>query len=166
MAYAKDTSVSVDRTKAEIERTLTRYGATAFVSGWQGQTATLMFEVHGRRIRLRLELPDREAPEFLYQKVNQSLRARRLRAPQQREQAWEQACRQKWRALLLVIKTKLEAIDAGITTLDDEFLAGVMLPSGETVGEWAEPQIRQVYESGRMPPLLPGAGPERPALEE
>ena len=30
MSYAKDTSVSVERSRAEIETTLTRYGATAF----------------------------------------------------------------------------------------------------------------------------------------
>ena len=107
-------------------------------------------------MRLRLTLPDPDDAEFRYQKVNQSPRARRERTPRQRQEAWEQACRQKWRALLLVIKAKLEAIDAGITTLDDEFLAGVMLPSGETVGEWAGPQIQRVYETGQMPPLLPG----------
>ena len=35
---------------------------------------------------------------------------------------WEQACRQRWRALALVIKAKLEAIDAEISTFEEEFL--------------------------------------------
>ena len=33
--YASDTSVSLERSKAELERTLTRYGATKFFSSWQ-----------------------------------------------------------------------------------------------------------------------------------
>ena len=66
----------------------------------------------------------------------------------------EQAQRQRWRALLLVIKAKLEAIEAGIATFEDEFLAYTMLPSGETVGEWVSPQLDKVYEKGVMPATL------------
>ena len=33
--YAQNTSVDSSRTKAEIERTIMKYGANGFVSGWQ-----------------------------------------------------------------------------------------------------------------------------------
>ncbi len=69
---------------------------------------------------------------------------------------WEQACRQRWRALALVVRGKLEAVEAGITTVEDEFLAHLVLPSGETFGEWAGPQLEAAYERGQMPALLPG----------
>ena len=36
--YAEQTSVAAERSRAEIEGTLTRYGATAFMYGW-GSTA-------------------------------------------------------------------------------------------------------------------------------
>ena len=44
--------------------------------------------------------------------------------------AWEQVCRQRWRALLLIIRAKLEAVASGITTLENEFLANIVLPDG------------------------------------
>lgn len=58
--------------------------------------------------------------------------------------------------LALVIKAKLEAVAAGITSFEDEFLAHIMLPSGGTVGEWARPQLEVAYSTGAMPALLPG----------
>lgn len=42
------------------------------------------------------------------------------------EKEWEQACRQAWRALALVIKAKLEAVDAGIVTFEEEFMAQIV----------------------------------------
>ena len=38
--------------------------------------------------------------------------------------AQEQAERQAWWAPVLVLKAKLEAVEAGLTTLEQEFLAG------------------------------------------
>jgi hypothetical protein len=36
-------------------------------------------------------------------------------------------------------------------------LAHIVLPNGKgTVGDWLMPQIDQAYESGKIPPLLPG----------
>jgi len=96
--YAKDTAVTSDRSRSEIERTLTRYGATSFMYGWEQE-----------------------------------------------------------RALALVIKAKLEAVESGITVFDDEFMAHIVLPDGSTVGDFMKPQIEQVYLTGQMPPLLPAS---------
>jgi hypothetical protein len=68
---------------------------------------------------------------------------------------FEQACRQRWRALALVIKAKLEAVESGITCFEDEFLAHIILPSGQQVGEWLRPQLKLAYDKGSMPALLP-----------
>ena len=43
-----------------------------------------------------------------------------------------------------------------LATLEDEFLAYTVLPSQQTVGEWVNPQVDEVYETGVMPPMLPG----------
>lgn len=61
--------------------------------------------------------------------------------------------RAKWRALLLVIKAKLEAVHQGISSLEREFLADTIMPDGQTVAEWAEPQL--AAHRGHMPKLLP-----------
>jgi excisionase family DNA binding protein len=42
------------------------------------------------------------------------------RAPSVALRHWEQACKARWRALLLVIRAKLEAVACGISTVEDE----------------------------------------------
>jgi hypothetical protein len=75
---------------------------------------------------------------------------------------YEKATRQRWRALALVIKAKLEAVESGITIFEDEFLAHIVLPDGSTAGDWMRPQIAKAYDKNKMPPpmtlALPGAG--------
>lgn len=66
----------------------------------------------------------------------------------------EQENRQRWRALCLAIKAKLEAVQSGITTFEDEFMAHIMLPGGKTVSEMAAPVIENAYKSGKVPTLL------------
>jgi hypothetical protein len=151
--YAAGTEVSSDRSRAEIERTLRRYGATAFAYGWDHQAATVMFEIASRRVLFRLPMPDRNLREFTHTPAK-GIR----RSPEAAEQAYEQGVRQRWRALALVIKAKLEAVAAGITTIEQEFLAHIVMPDGRTVSEWAAPSIALAYESGEMPALLPGSG--------
>lgn len=56
--FASDTSVSVERSKAEIERLLMRYGATQFATGWDASQAVLGFHLAKRSIRFVLPLPD------------------------------------------------------------------------------------------------------------
>ena len=67
----------------------------------------------------------------------------------------EQACRQRWRALALIVKAKLEAVEAGISSFELEFLPYPMLPNGGTVGAWALPRIALACATGQMPPMLP-----------
>ncbi len=146
--YAQTTSVSSEKSRAEIERILLRYGADGFMYGWEKNTATVMFKMNGRMIKFYLELPDKE--QFKYTSIK-----RRVRGTPEQLKAWEQATRQIWRALALVIKAKLEAVESNITTFDEEFLAHILLPDGTTVGEVAVPRIRLAYETGEMPKLLP-----------
>jgi hypothetical protein len=151
--YASSTGVSVESSKAEIERTLQRYGASSFMSGWDADCAVLGFVIADRQIRFVLTLPDRNDREY-------TQHSRGRRTPEAAFKAWEQACRQRWRALSLVIKAKLEAVESGITSIEDEFLAHTVLPNGSTMGEWARPQMARVYETGEMPAsvLALGAG--------
>ena len=56
--------------------------------------------------------------------------------------------------MLLAIKAKLNNVAMGITTVDDEFMAYIMLTDGTTVGEWLQPQIEESYRNRAMPPTL------------
>lgn len=148
--YARDTVVSSEKSKVEIERTLKRYGAEEFVSGWDQDKAIVMFKMANRRIRFYLPMPDKD----LFRKTP-SGRARNNEWAV--EEAFEQAGRQRWRALALAIKAKLEAVESGITSFEEEFMAHVVMPNGQNLGAWVVPQIAEAYEKKKMPPLL-GSG--------
>lgn len=152
--YAEATDVSSERSRSEIEKTLVRYGATAFAYGWQATNAVISFEARGRRVRFVLPLPDRASEAFCLTSHNPP----RPLSAEQATARYEQAVRQKWRALALCIKAKLEAVNSGITQFEDEFLAHVVLPSGDRVGDWLKPQLAIAYQQGSMPPLLPYHG--------
>lgn len=148
--YAADTSVSVAKSRAEIEQTLDRYGASSVMMGRSDTEAVIAFEMRERRVMFRLALPNPNSEEF-----SRTPSRNKLRSSDQRQAAWEQACRSRWRALLLAIKAKLEAVEVGITTFEDEFMAHIVMPDGRTVSDHVAPKIESAYKSGEMQPLLP-----------
>lgn len=159
--YAASTTVSSEQSRMEIERTLARYGASHFMYGTSPGRAIIAFQASERHVQFVLPLPARDDPEFTeYQRGSQTW----LRSESEAIKRWEQACRQRWRALALVIKAKLEAVEAGITDFESEFLAHTLMPDGQTFGAWALPQLEEVYATGQMPPLLPGLN-DVPQLE-
>ena len=126
--YAEGTRVPADRSRAEIEQILKRYGATHFGYATMPGVVMLAFESKGRRVRFKVPVPDPEKAA--------------------------QAHRQKWRAVVLAIKSKLESVESGIEQFDEAFMAQIVLPDGRTMAEFAQPQIAKAYTSGTMPPLL------------
>lgn len=147
--YAQNTSVSVERSREEIEKILGRYGSDAFSYATETGRAQISFRCNKKLVRFVLTLPDKE-----------DFRRTASRGHRRDDDAtykhWEQACRQMWRALCLVIKAKLEATEAGIATFEEEFLAYLVLPNGRTVGETALPAIEHAVTSGTMPKSLLG----------
>jgi hypothetical protein len=159
--YAASTDVPADRSRAEIERAVRRYGGRRFMYGWEEDgpdpRAVVAFVIHDRQVRFVLPMPDRDDPAFRYTPAR-----RQRRSDTAREEAYEQAIRSRWRSLGLVIRAKLEAVSAGIVTFEDEFLAHLVLPEGDTVGDRLHPVIARTFAEGRTPPeLLP---PPRLAL--
>lgn len=146
--YAQKTRVTVQKSRAEIERILQRYGCDDFAYRNNQRMAQIAFRMNDRMIRFDLDLPDLES-------FRRTPTGRRRENEEQVRKAWEQACRQRWRALALVIKAKLEAVEAGITTFEREFFANILLPDGQSVYEAAAPRLEESYRLGRTPPLLP-----------
>jgi hypothetical protein len=153
-SYAKETTVPVEKSRAEMERILMRYGATGFFSGYAEGIAMVGFKIDERMVKIVLPLPDRDSEEFThYYHAGSCKKALSAEAATKK---WEKACRQRWRALCLIVKAKLEAVECGISTIEKEFLADIVMPDGRSFGEWAQPQVDKMYKSGKMPPLLPG----------
>lgn len=151
MRYAANTEVSTDQTRAEIEKTLRRYGATHYGIMVEPGKAHVQFAVHDRMVKFELKLPNRE--EFALTDVK-----KQRRSPEAQTDAFDQACRQRWRALALSIKSKLEAVESKINTFESEFLANIVMANGQTVGDFVVPQIAEMYLNKGMPRMLPGIG--------
>jgi hypothetical protein len=149
MAYAEGTSVPVERSRAAIEALLMKHKCSKFMAGVDhiARQATVQFAAHERVVCFELSLPDPKARAFTHRR-----NGGQSRSAVEAARLYEQALRSRWRALLLVIKAKLEAVESGIATFEDEFLAHVVLPNAQTVAQYIGPVIAQVYLTGRMPP--------------
>lgn len=131
----------------EIEKILIRYGADNFAYATANGMAMIGFSMFDRQVKFVLPLPSKE--EFRYTPTG------RERTENSLYEAWEQACRQRWRALKLVIQAKLEAVECGISVFEDEFMSNIVLPGGQTVGDFMKPQIAEAYRIGTPPKLIP-----------
>lgn len=155
MKYAKETTVSIAKSRAEIEETVMRYGADQFGSAidQEHRRAVIQFRIRraesGLLVRFALPMPDPKEDAF----TKDRRYSWRTVTDAESTRRYDQTCRQRWRALLLCIKAKLEAVECGITTFEEEFLAHIVLPNGQTMGEHTMPQLARIME-GEMPTLL------------
>lgn len=131
MPYAEGTKVEVSKSQADIERLVKKKGGDQFMSGWTQEFAQVAFSMNGRMLRFRIPL-------------------------QSDKGGFEREHRRRWRALLLVIKSKFEIVDSEIQTFEEAFLSDIVMHDGKTMGEWALPQVQLMYERGEMPKLLEG----------
>jgi len=164
--FAENTSVSVEKTRLELERVLRNYGAMkqgVFYDDIAG-LAIVSFEIairaaHDpisapapkRAVCLRIPLPRLGDRRFLFDE-----RKRTHRPPEKQRTLWEQACRSRWRCILLLVKAKLETVSSGASTLEREFLADLKLADGRTVHEVLERSFRG---ESAGPLLLPAGEP-------
>lgn len=139
--YAENTSVPVDRSMSEIKKILSKYGATAFAFGESPERAMVQFQMANRQIKIIIPLPVK----------GKAMNHKRYLLG---EKHIDQMVRSRWRSLVITIKAKLECVECGITTLEQEFMAHIVLPNGQTVGDVMTPQIQMAYENKKMPPLL------------
>lgn len=144
--FAARTQVSVGKSRNEIEELLLKAGATGFVSGWDSQTGrhVIEFKVPAldsvRVIRLEVPLPGLEDREVTHTPTGNE------RDRSQRDAVWDQLCRQRWRQMKLILQAKLEAIEVGITTIEREFLADLVMPNGQTLSQVISPQLNNALQ--------------------
>lgn len=146
--YAENTEVPIERSKAEIERILIRYGAEQFMYGTSIDKAMVAFTAQNKHVRFVLPMPDPDDERFKRTPMG------RVRKGEVINKEYAQEIRRRWRALALSIKGKLEAVESGIMTFEQEFMAHIVLPNQQTVGELMLPQIEEAYLRKKMPKLL------------
>ena len=129
--FAASTRVSTEQSRTEIERTLARYGGTSFAYMTTAGKAIIAFEAQKRHIKITMPLPTGDSEKE------------------------RQESRQRWRALLLVIKAKLESVESGIETLEEAFYANIVMPDGRTIYESTREHVKIAYAGGKVQALLP-----------
>lgn len=162
--YADGTSVPVERSRGELETLLAKHGASQrmiatddgagrAVVRFRLAERMIQLEVRVARLKFLPEHRDVHQPKAPRGWNGWSLQARRDWIAEHHAQAEREA----WRRLLLVVKAKLELIADQFSTVEREFLADILLPNGQTVGDALSPQLAESYRTAVMPSLLPPA---------
>jgi hypothetical protein len=142
MAYAEQTKVPFEQSVMDIMKMIRRAGAEQVGQMEDTRFFAVQFTLGERMIRFRVpfptveEMPDRDGYG-------------RTLPPSKRAEKLGQAKRQKGRALMLVIKAKLESVESGVETIEQAFLANVVMADGLTVYERIAAPIAIEYAEGR-----------------
>lgn len=126
MAYAERTEVSFDKSIRQIMDLVRKAGAEQIGQFESPASFAMQFTLGDRMIRFRVSTVD----------------------PNSRRNP-DQVKRQRGRALMLVIKAKLESVESGIETIEQAFLANVVMSDGMTVYERIAEPIALEYREGR-----------------
>lgn len=157
MAYEK-TAVSVERSQGEIRKLLTAHSARRFAFGEETDEGGVVWAavtfVHGA-YAVRIKVPHKPPDER--QVTSRYMRARSKTREDIRAELAEQEAKRIWRVMAWNLKARLVAVEEGVETFAEAFLAHLLDPrTGQTIYE-------QLTETGRVElgqPLLalpPGA---------
>lgn len=142
--YAEGTKVPMTKTRGEMQALLEKHGCTRF--GWEKTEDgdTLLFSLTGMTFRIEIKRPTAQQVERIV--------TARYRQPWLRDKAedTETEYRRRWRANLMLLKTKLEFIADEDDGLFTELLPYAILRSGQTIGE--------SVATGGLPMLTAGDG--------
>jgi hypothetical protein len=147
MAYAENTEIAIEKSMSEIVAMIRRAGAERIAQVEEPGIIAIRFFLRDRMLQFRVGLPVwTEMPEW-------NGRRERLEQPKRTSMAAQRG-KQRARALMLVIKAKLESVESGVETFEEAFLPNIVMPDGKTVGEHTLPTITQAYADGRQPTLM------------
>ncbi|WP_371431360.1 hypothetical protein [Novosphingobium sp.] len=147
MSYAEGTTVPFEKSIAEIITVIKKAGAGQIGRFEDASFFAIQFALADRSVRFRVPFkPLSEMPTH-------DGRGAKL-TDAQRQAKFEASRRQRGRALLLVIKAKLESVESGVETFEEAFLAHIVLDGGKTVYERIREPIALEYASGRPNPTV------------
>lgn len=156
MSYASGTKVAVTKTMAEIEELVRKRGGQRFYRGETDGKMVLGWWQHDRMVMFGVHLPSLESFK------RRPGRGYGIRTLVEQEAAREQAMREHWRAVLLVIKAKFASVDSKIEQFEEAFLGQLVVPGEDgrhvPFAKLAIKSIAEVYTGGRMK-ALPVGGP-------
>lgn len=135
--YAKNTTVPISKTKIQIQNLLTSWGIDEFFFGTSPRGDGIGFKYKDHVYKHNVPMPP-----------DKNILS---------ERQYEQKVRQRWRILYMSLKMKLEEIDSGGMSFEDQFLAMMCLPDGSTVGDFMRlPENVSMLQKAEMPKMITG----------
>jgi len=153
--FAEGTDVPVERSRAELEDLLRKHGAAEIGLHMADAGWTVMYRMRGRMLKQFVRFPEAEPYVLFDPKAPWRKRTAAQIKPLQ-EKEW----RRRWRAAVLILKARLEAVASGDADFEATFLGDILLPDGSTMAEAVKPKLQLAYDSGEMPALMLGTGPK------
>ncbi len=127
--YAEGTKVSVESSRGEISGILAKHGVVRMAWATEPTGDILQFELGGHAFRLDIARPTLEEVRARY-----VADGRRWNLVSDQQAKVDAEWRRRWRANVLLLKAKLEFIEAGDTTIERELLPYLVLTDGRTLG--------------------------------
>jgi len=121
--YAARTDVSVKRSREQIESLLEKYDADAFAFGRDMALGKAVLSFRHNKVCYRYVIEIIDNPQ-------------------------EERCR--WRALYIVIKGMLVAVDSKIMSFETAFMPWILGANGKSLGETLAPQLEQFRAEGKV----------------
>lgn len=162
MTYAAKTTVTAERSRAELETLLQKHGATqrgimVDDADPESSKAVILFQLDKKTFRLEVTLP---TASEIWRDFKRPLPRGFRRWTHTQRDTWvtkevQQRSRERWRAILLVVKAKLEFIALGASTAEREFFGDLVLPDGRRLYAVVHPQLDAPAAPGAAtPPIL------------
>lgn len=145
--YAEGTTTTVNASRNEIEALVRKFGAHQILAYEDKERAIVQFTARDRMVRLTLAVPSEESMSRTPTGLQRSVGAL--------AEAKDKEMKRLWRALVLLVRAKITAVNEEIVTFEEEFLSHVVMADGKTVYEHSKENIRLSYESGHSQTLLP-----------
>jgi len=119
--------------------------------------ARIAFRLKNHALLFELQLPKRDALEFTSYRLGSRVKTR---TPDAAFKSWEQACRAKWRALLLTVKAKLVSVASGVESFEEAFLAALVVNNEGRSQRFGNLAVKAIHDSytrpGGLPQLISG----------
>lgn len=158
--YAEGTSVSIGRSRGQIDDLLRAWGCTgtSWSDDWESGIAVLQFrwkrsddEIYIARLTLRLPTEEQLRQKARHERTGKVLDSKLAKLRKDCGQ-------QEYRVLFLWLNGAFNAVEAGIVTAETVFLPFLVGNDGRTVAEAALPRLKKLLSAANAQALLPAPG--------
>lgn len=154
--YAANTKVSVQASRLELEKILGKYGARSHGVETKPDFVAINFELCATRYRLEVPMPGFPNGYPIGACPDHPACSNRCRYYPAHV---EQAKRERWRAIIMMVKSKLELSRLGVSSVEKEFMGSLLLPGrDETLATAFGRAMQRYHANGGGGPLMLGDG--------